>query len=105
MDLLGNDELQVTPDLPIPESDSSIFTYRNLVVILLLFVIMLVISNIKNSTKILAKAMRRIKISNLDQLKSTDKSDFKSYATNTSDGQSLISSTKKPVHVKLFERR
>lgn len=103
LDILGNDELLVTPDLPTSKKENPIFNYRNLVILLLLFVILLVISNIKNSTKIIAKALRRIKISNLDQLKGSESNDFKTYTPNDSENQSLLSSNKKPIHIKLIK--
>jgi len=104
MNLLGNDELLVTADLPIPKSSSPIFTYRNLIIFLLLFLIILVINNIKNSTKILAKAMRRIKIANLDQLTGSEKKDFSQFPShNNLETQSSISNSKKPLQVKLIK--
>ncbi len=104
MDLLGNDELLVTPDLPVLEIGNSIFTYQNFIILIALFLIFIIINNMKSSTKIIAKSLRRIKISNLEQLKDSDSRDFKFYGNSKNDDeQSSKFKSDKPIQVKLIK--
>jgi len=104
MDLLGNDELLVTPDLPVLENGNSIFTYQNFIILIALFLIFIIINNMKSSTKIIAKSLRRIKISNLEQLKDSDSRDFKFYGNSKNgDEQSSKFKSDKPIQVKLIK--
>lgn len=104
MDLLGNDELLITPDLPVLETNNSIFTYRNFIIFFALILIMIVINNIRNSTKIIAKSLRRIKISNLEQLKNGDNKEFQVYSNHGSrENQSIVTNSGKPLQVKLIK--
>ncbi|MBI9032334.1 hypothetical protein JEZ13_10115 [bacterium] len=105
IDLLRGDELLITPDLPVvKDSSNSIFNFRNFLILLTLFVIMIIINNIRNSTKIIAKSLRRIKISNLDQLKGTESRDFKMYSNpNSGENHSFISNSGKPLQVKILK--
>lgn len=104
IDILGNDQLLITADLPTTKSANSIFNFRNLVLSLFLFLVMIIIINIKNSTKIIAKSLRRIKISNLDQLAGKDKKDFSSFSSNTSSDHHPVGyDPTKPFQVKLIK--
>ena len=105
LDILRNDELVIIPDLlDHNDGSSTIFNFRNLLLIITLIVIMIIINNIRNSTRIIAKSLRRIKISNLDQLKGGEARDFKLYSNPQSGEQhSTISNSNKPLQVKLLK--
>ncbi len=104
LDLMNNDQLNITTDLPASTNENtSIFSFRNLLILLAFLLVMLIINNIRNSTRIIAKSLRRIKISNLDQLKVGEGRDFKMYSNPENTNRSLSPSSSKPIHVKLLK--
>jgi flagellar motor switch protein FliG len=104
-ELVTQDQVSIRADLPLATSaSSSLFNFRNVLLLIAFLLAMLIINNIRNSTRIIAKSLRRIKISNLDQLKLGETRDFQMFKSAESAANNQLSGgSNKPLQVKLLK--
>lgn len=104
-ELVTQDQVSIRADLPLVTSaSSSLFNFRNVLLLIAFLLAMLIINNIRNSTRIIAKSLRRIKISNLDQLKLGETRDFQMFKSAESVASNQLSGgSNKPLQVKLLK--
>ncbi len=105
IDVNGNDQVNIVADLPVlDQAKGTFFSFSNIIILLGFLLAMLIVNNIRNSTRIIAKSLRRIKISNLDQLKIGDGIDFRMRSTPEAPSNNHSSTNyQKPVQVKILK--
>ena len=102
INLMNGDILTVENDLVLKKINTKGFwTTQNIFIITFLLILLLFMNNIKSSAILIAKSMRKVKVSNIDQMSGGKSSIMTSVPTATSS--SVSNQPKAPLNVKILK--